>query len=207
VPVDFPVGPTAGTEYTDPVSGVTWLWDGEKWTFPPPAIMPYLPLTGGTLTGPGDLIVDGTLTQVGDAAFGDATFDDVTIAVQLNAGFATFTDPITLPLSGFTVPPTVTANGVTTIPLDDGEFQNVSLTGNASINITGWPVSGIFAKIVLTIINTGTFAITAWPAGTIWTGGTEPIITALANAKDMITLMSSDGGITIYGSIIGQDYF
>jgi hypothetical protein len=49
--LDFPNSPTVGATYSS--GGVTWTWDGAKWTNSgtgTPGI--YLPLSGGTLTGP-----------------------------------------------------------------------------------------------------------------------------------------------------------
>ena len=55
--IDFPANPTLGQPFT--AAGVTWTWDGAKW----PAnglSVPYLPLTGGTLTGALALAADPT---------------------------------------------------------------------------------------------------------------------------------------------------
>jgi hypothetical protein len=80
--IDFPNAPTVGDSYTDPVSGITWYWDGEKWAYTPGASVGYLPLTGGTMTG--DIIL------VGDA---NAPLEPVSLQ-QLNAGLGLY-----LPLS------------------------------------------------------------------------------------------------------------
>jgi len=55
--IDFPASPTTGQTFT--AAGVTWTWDGAKWTANGLNV-PYLPLSGGTLSGP--------LTLVGDPA-------------------------------------------------------------------------------------------------------------------------------------------
>ena len=46
----------------------------------------------------------------------------------------------------------------------------------------------------------------AWPAGITWAGGTAPTITAAANALDVFTLITPDGGATIQGMTGGQDF-
>jgi hypothetical protein len=48
--LDFPSSPTTGQIFTAP-NGSTWMWDGVKWVSTS-AGAAYLPLTGGTLTGP-----------------------------------------------------------------------------------------------------------------------------------------------------------
>jgi hypothetical protein len=47
--IDFPNSPTVGQQFT--AAGVTWTWDGTKWTGNG-LNTPYLPLAGGTLSGP-----------------------------------------------------------------------------------------------------------------------------------------------------------
>jgi hypothetical protein len=101
---------------------------------------------------------------------------------------------------------TVTANGATIINWGNGEVQKVSLTGNATINVTGWPASGHWAKLVLNITNAGAFAITGWPAGSIFPGGTAPTITSGAGKRDKVILDTDDGGATVWVSLAGQDY-
>jgi hypothetical protein len=100
---------------------------------------------------------------------------------------------------------TVTAGGATTIDWTAGEVQVVTLNGNSSLSISNWPASGL-AKLVLQINNTGAFNVTAWPSGTVWPGGTVPVITSGANKTDVFVLMTHNGGSTIFGNVIGQNY-
>ena len=87
------------------------------------------------------------------------------------------------------------------------ENVSVTLTGNiTSIAVTGWPIAGTTGKMRLIVNNTGAFTVAGWPTGTIWPGGTAPVITSGAGKKDIVLLMSDDGGVTIFGSIVGQDY-
>ena len=67
--VDFPSSPTVGQTFTS--GGVTWLYDGVKWTSTSAATGLYLPITGGTLTG--DLI----LNRDAQVALGAATLEQV----------------------------------------------------------------------------------------------------------------------------------
>jgi len=51
--IDFPQNPVVGDIFTS--GGIAWVWDGVKWTFEALASAgTYLPLVGGTLTGPVD---------------------------------------------------------------------------------------------------------------------------------------------------------
>jgi hypothetical protein len=53
--IDFPNAPTVGQTFTS--AGVIWTWDGVKWTAEGLSV-PYLPLSGGTMTGPITLAAD-----------------------------------------------------------------------------------------------------------------------------------------------------
>lgn len=66
---DFPNAPTANQIVTGP-NGQTFKWDGTKWIAQfGSGAGAYLPLVGGTLTGPGNLTVNGTTTHVGTVTF------------------------------------------------------------------------------------------------------------------------------------------
>jgi hypothetical protein len=53
--LDFPAAPTVGQQYT--AAGVTWTWDGAKWAASGLSVA-YLPLAGGTMSGPIVLAAD-----------------------------------------------------------------------------------------------------------------------------------------------------
>ena len=114
-------------------------------------------------------------------------------------------DPFNLLRSLFAVA-SITVSGATTLNWANGEVQQLSLTGNASIALTGWPPAGSLAKLVLDIKNTGAFSITGWATSIKWAGGSPPTITSGSGKQDVITLMTFDGGTTVLGSVVGQDY-
>jgi hypothetical protein len=47
--IDFPASPTVGQTFS--AAGVTWTWDGAKWTATGITGGPFLPLVGGTMAG------------------------------------------------------------------------------------------------------------------------------------------------------------
>jgi len=53
--IDFPASPTVGQQFT--AAGVTWVWDGVKWAASGLSVA-FLPLAGGTMTGPIVLAAD-----------------------------------------------------------------------------------------------------------------------------------------------------
>jgi hypothetical protein len=74
--IDFPASPGVGQTFSS--GGITWTWDGTKWVNSGTASSSlYLPITGGTLTGP--LTVQGALTAnapgsaIDNAAIGQTT--------------------------------------------------------------------------------------------------------------------------------------
>jgi hypothetical protein len=159
------------------------------------AVSPPLPSTNPPL-------MDGT-AAVGTAtvyARGDHVHPRDTGLLPVSGGSVTGT--LGLKRVNFTVTP-INAGGATTVDWSAGEVQIVTLIGDATIAITNWPASG-FAKLVLDIQNTGAFNITGWPAGTIWAGGALPAVTV--SGHDLIMLVTFDGGATILGSVVGQDY-
>ena len=81
---DFPASPTSGQVVQNPANGAAWQWDGNKWDAL--TLGMYLPIAGGTLTGP--LILSGNAT----AQLGAVPLQ------QLNASLATY-----LPLGGGTM--------------------------------------------------------------------------------------------------------
>lgn len=66
--IAFPSSPNVGDTVTGP-DGTTWLWDGEKWIAA--GSTGFLPLTGGTLTGP--LSLGGH--EITDAIIDDGEYD------------------------------------------------------------------------------------------------------------------------------------
>ena len=102
----------------------------------------------------------------------------------------------------------ITASSAT-LSINQTAGENVVLTLSATVTsftVTGWPASGTTGKLRLVIASTGAYNISVWPTGTIWPGGTPPTITSGSGKKDIILLMTDDGGTTIYGSVVGQDY-
>jgi hypothetical protein len=58
--IDFPANPTTGQSF-QASNGATWIWDGAKWVSGGAGSPVYLPLSGGTMTGPLTLAADPTV--------------------------------------------------------------------------------------------------------------------------------------------------
>ena len=96
-------------------------------------------------------------------------------------------------------------SGTVTVDRSAGEVQQLTLTGNTTLSIVGWPSAGQFARMVLQIDGSGGSYTVTWPSGTTWPGGTPP--TMSANGIDIYIFMSFDGGATVFGNVVGQNYF
>jgi hypothetical protein len=79
-----------------------------------------------------------------------------------------------------------------------------TMINNTTISGFNWPVSsGQIVRRVIEVINIGNYTLT-WPATSKWPGGNKP--TQTFAATDVYILFSFDGGATVYGNIVGQNY-
>lgn len=103
----------------------------------------------------------------------------------------------------------VTANAVA-INLTTGNSFVVDLeaaTGTVTITLSNPPASGRFGECIIRIQQDTTASRTiTWAGGTFrWQGGAAPTMTAAADAIDIFTFKTWDGGTTWYGDA-GQAY-
>lgn len=98
------------------------------------------------------------------------------------------------------------SSGTLTLDMDNGNIFNVTLTENVTtLTISNVPpTGGVNIVLVLTQDATGSRTVT-WPASVKWAGGTQPTLTTTANAIDIITMFSVDGGVSWFSFISGQD--
>ena len=100
----------------------------------------------------------------------------------------------------------ITASGAT-VSIDLSQGQYIILTLSATVTtmtITNWPANTV-TRLTLDVRSTGAFNITGWGSAK-WAGGTAPTVTSGNGSKDVFVLFSGDGGTTIYGAIIGQNF-
>ena len=98
---------------------------------------------------------------------------------------------------------TLTGNGALAIDYSAGKHIDLTLTGDTTLTVTGWPVTERIARLTLEILTDGAWTIT-WPAGTLWQFGQAPTLTD--TGRDMILLTSINAGSRIYGHVVGHDY-
>ena len=102
---------------------------------------------------------------------------------------------------------TKTATASTTIDRTIADYIDLTLGVNiTTLALTGWPASGTYMAQMHLVINfTGAFTIT-WPAAVKWPNGTAPTLTGVNGKADHIMLVSDNGGSTIWGFVMGQNY-
>jgi hypothetical protein len=93
------------------------------------------------------------------------------------------------------------STGATTLDLSSGNFFNLTLTGNVTFTYSNVPTGRMVAfTIVAKQDATGGRTIT-WPSGTKWPGGVAPPATTSANAIDIWSVMTYDGGTSYVSSL------
>lgn len=96
----------------------------------------------------------------------------------------------------------VTGNvtGATSLDLSAANLFQHTLTGNVTFSFTNPSSSPAGNSFVLVIVQDATGGRTVtWPASVLWDSGTAPTISSSANAVDLFTFISPDGGTTWYG--------
>jgi hypothetical protein len=91
-----------------------------------------------------------------------------------------------------------------TINLSNGTFVTATLTENCTFTFQmGAATAGAISfSVFLRNDATAGRSITWHPSGTVkWTNGTQPVRTTTANAADIWSFFTVDGGATWYGSI------
>lgn len=94
------------------------------------------------------------------------------------------------------------ANGTVNLDLSISSiFQHTSSGGNTTFTFSNPPSSGTAQYFTVIFIQDGTGGRTlTWPNSAKWTDGQTPVITTTANAVDVFTFVTIDGGTTYLGS-------
>lgn len=123
------------------------------------------------------------------------TNGNVTIGGSLTAG--TISGTLSRPtINGYTEKVTsASTSGSYTIDMTTANVFNITLTGNTSFSMSGVPANGISGSInmIITQDTTGGHTV-SWPSNVLWPSGTAPNLTTTANAIDVVTLFTVNGG-------------
>lgn len=102
---------------------------------------------------------------------------------------------------------TVTS-GTVTFNRNDSSKQKLTVGGNLTVAVTGFPVSGIYSELEIQLVNGGAFTVT-WPAVT-WMKGdgtSDPSFSSMGvtlqnPGTNFVLIWTSNGGATLYGKAI-----
>ncbi len=151
------------------------------------------------LTTLGSLTVTGTVSLTGTTiGLGDSAADTLTVtATVVGAPFKTYTETRTAPAIG---------GGALTLDCSLGTYFNVALNANCTVTISNAPASGRALGIFVKFTADGTIRTITWPGSVVWSNGVAPTMTGTNNKRDLITLITEDGGTTWFGIVVGQNY-
>jgi len=94
-----------------------------------------------------------------------------------------------------------------TIDLENGNVHDVTLTDDCTFTFSNPPDAGSAGSFTLILRQDGTGSRSVtWPGSVAWAGGTGPTLTTTANAVDILTFVTVDGGTTWYGMLAGADF-
>ena len=105
-----------------------------------------------------------------------------------------------------TVSTVTISSGTATFSIVNGNVFNLTHDANiTTVNVTNPASSGTETSITIirTKDNSATTRTIVWPAAFIWPGGTEPTLTQTANAVDIITAFTTNGGTSYFAFSVG----
>jgi len=117
-------------------------------------------------------------------------------------GVTTFADGVNEDYTELT-----SSSNATSLDCAVGNVFGTTLTEDTTFSFTNAPTSGTAFGFVVEVkqdASASGYAVT-WPASVKWPSATEPTLSATANAIDILTFYTRDGGTTFYGFLSGAD--
>ena len=82
-----------------------------------------------------------------------------------------------------------------------------TFNNNFTIAFTNFPASSYFAQLMVMLVNgSGGGREITWPSSVKWSGGVKPQTPVGALSTQLYQFFTTDGGATVYGSVVGQDF-
>lgn len=86
-----------------------------------------------------------------------------------------------------------------------GKHVRINMGADISaLTVINWPAANKVGRLTLQVHNGAGWNILAWPAGLIWMPGTDHNL--LPSAKHVFVLFTIDGGVEIFGNVVGAAY-
>jgi hypothetical protein len=93
-----------------------------------------------------------------------------------------------------------------TLNLASGNVFDITLSANCTFTFTG-STSGVSCSLLLILRQDATGSRTAtWPAAVDWPGGTSPTLTTTANAVNILSFFTVNGGAQWFGVVCGTGF-
>lgn len=144
------------------------------------------------------LDVAGITSLNGAVNVGNAAADTVTVTgTVVGAPFKTYTETQTAPTIG---------GGALTLDCSLGTYFAVALNAACTVTISNAPATTRALGITIVFTADGTIRAITWPGSVVWPSGIAPVMTGTNNKRDIITLITYNGGTTWFGIIVGQNY-
>ena len=145
-----------------------------------------------------DLHVIGNTQLDGHVVAGNAPADTVQInGTVIGAPLKTYTETRTDP---------AIAAGALALDCSLGTYFKTTLNVNVTVSITNPPAAGRALGLTIIFIADGTVRAVTWPGSVVWPSGVAPTMSGAAGKRDLITVITEDGGATWFGCIVGQNY-
>jgi len=98
-----------------------------------------------------------------------------------------------------------TSGATETLDLSTGTVFDITLSENCTFTFSNPPADGNGGSFTLILRQDGTGShLATWPASVDWPAATAPTLTTMANAVDILTFVTVDGGTVWYGFVAGQ---
>jgi hypothetical protein len=127
-----------------------------------------------------------------------------------NASHAEFVNPVlTRPLMGSPRENVSIANasGAQALDINPQSYFAFTLTGNVTFSFSNVPSSGIAVAVTIELIQGGSGSYTVtWPGTVLWSNNVAPVLTTTVGKRDVVTLVTRDGGTTWLGFLAGQNF-
>ena len=102
---------------------------------------------------------------------------------------------------------TSSSNAVT-FDMEAANHATLTLSENVTtFTFSNWAAgSDALSARLLRVIQDSTARAITWPSAVKWAGNVAPTLSAGSGDIDLLTFITYDGGTTIYGAVVGQDF-
>ena len=98
-------------------------------------------------------------------------------------------------------------SGTQDVDWSTGIYEMTSSSANLTITFSNIPAAGKCAQLMFMYeTGSGGGVNLTWPSSVKWNGGVKPYTPRGGNVKQLYQFITYDGGTTVYGSVVGQNF-